>query len=122
FRPMWPSSARRPNTSLGNQRASSHSAACGYSSVSTYRRTAARNSSCSAVNGGIGRRVAVVPAPAFSDSEVATVSEPVGAPDHVQHDLVGPGTDAVQAQVSPGALDPILLHITGTAVDLDALV
>ena len=31
--------------------------------------------------------------------------QPVGAPDHVEHDLVGAGADAVQAHVAPHALD-----------------
>src|SRR4051794_8834952 len=48
--------------------------------------------------------------------------EPVRAPDDVEHDLVGAGADAVEAQVAPRALDAVLLHVAGTAVDLDALV
>src|SRR5438270_11840230 len=51
-----------------------------------------------------------------------TALEPVRAPDHVEHDLVGAGADAVQPQVAPGALDAVLLHVAGPAVDLDALV
>jgi hypothetical protein len=46
----------------------------------------------------------------------------VGAADHLEHDLVGPGADPVQPQVAPGALDPVLLHVAVAAVDLDALV
>src|SRR5438477_1397421 len=48
--------------------------------------------------------------------------KPVGPPDHVEHYLVGPGSDPVQPQVAPGALDAVLLHVAGAAVDLDALV
>src|ERR1700727_529412 len=48
--------------------------------------------------------------------------QPVRAADHLEHDLVTPGTDPVQAQVAPGALDPIFLHVAVAAVDLDALV
>src|SRR4051812_27361668 len=48
--------------------------------------------------------------------------QPVRAPDHVEHDLVGAGADAVQAHVAPDALDAVLLHVAGAAVDLDALV
>src|SRR5260370_35493007 len=46
----------------------------------------------------------------------------VGPPDHVEHDLVGAGADAVQPHVAPHALDAVLLHVSGAAVDLDALV
>ena len=35
--------------------------------------------------------------------------QPVAAPDHVEHDLVGAGADAVQAHVAPHALDAVLL-------------
>src|ERR687898_484073 len=40
-------------------------------------------------------------------ARLATIGplEPVGAPDHVEHDLVGPGPDAVQPHVAPRALD-----------------
>src|SRR3954453_21448055 len=48
--------------------------------------------------------------------------DPVAAPYDVEHDLVGPGADAVQAHVAPDALDPVLAHVAGAAVDLDALV
>src|SRR5437764_3522464 len=51
-----------------------------------------------------------------------TASQPVRPPDHVEHYLVGPGSDPVQPQVAPGALDAVLLHVAGAAVDLDALV
>src|SRR5205085_8916363 len=45
-------------------------------------------------------------------------SEAIRAPDDVEHDLVRPGADAVQARVAPDALDPVLDHVTGAAVDL----
>src|SRR5215207_9077175 len=48
--------------------------------------------------------------------------EPVRAPDHLEHDLVGPCADAVQPHVAPGALDAVLLHVASAAVDLQALV
>src|SRR5215212_1439687 len=48
--------------------------------------------------------------------------EAVRPPDHVEHDLVGARADAVEAQVAPGALDAVLLHVARAAVDLDALV
>jgi GNAT superfamily N-acetyltransferase len=48
--------------------------------------------------------------------------ESVGAADHVEHDLVGAGADAVQAHVAPDALDAVLDHVAGAAVDLDAFV
>src|SRR5919205_3020291 len=48
--------------------------------------------------------------------------QPVRAPDHVEHDLVGAGADAVEAHVAPDALDAVLLHVARAAVDLDALV
>src|SRR3954465_14278862 len=48
--------------------------------------------------------------------------DPVAAPYDVEHDLVGPGADPVQAHVAPDALDPVLTHVAGAAVDLDALV
>src|SRR3954469_18549758 len=50
------------------------------------------------------------------------VSEAVAAADHVEHDLVGAGPDAVEPHVAPDPLDAVLLHVAGTAVDLDALV
>src|ERR687891_1035704 len=52
----------------------------------------------------------------------ARSSEPVRAPDHVEHHLVGARSDPVQAQVAPGALDAVLLHVARAAVDLEALV
>ena len=58
---------QRVNTSLGNQRASSHSIACGRSSFATNRRIASRNCSCSSPNGGIGLRAAASGSP-FSAS------------------------------------------------------
>src|SRR5438874_934996 len=58
---MYPCSASKPNTSLGNQWAASHSWECGSSSFSTNRRTVCRNSSCSSVNGGMGRPAALAP-------------------------------------------------------------
>ena len=48
--------------------------------------------------------------------------EPVAAADHLEHDLVGAGADAVEAGVAVGALDLVLLHVAVAAVDLDALV
>ena len=48
--------------------------------------------------------------------------EPVAAPDHLEHDLVGAGADAVEAGVAVGALDLVLLHVAVAAVDLDAVV
>src|SRR4051812_23726037 len=55
-------------------------------------------------------------------SPVATGLEPVGAADHVEHDLVRARADAVEAHVAPHALHAVLLHVAGAAVDLDALV
>src|SRR4051794_14483099 len=49
-------------------------------------------------------------------------SEPIAPPDDIEHDLVRAGADAVEPQVAPGALDAVLLHVAGAAVDLDALV
>src|SRR3954447_20938946 len=40
----------------------------------------------------------------------------------VEHDLVGPRTDAIQAHVTPDALHSVLLHVSGAAVNLDALI
>src|SRR5439155_10730789 len=48
--------------------------------------------------------------------------EAIRPPDDVEHDLVGAGADPVQAHVAPDALDAVLLHVAGAAVDLDALV
>src|SRR5579875_704825 len=48
--------------------------------------------------------------------------QPVGAADHIEHDLVGSRSDAVEAQIPPHALDSVLLHVPVAAVDLDALV
>src|SRR5829696_4482641 len=48
--------------------------------------------------------------------------EPVRAPDHLEHDLVGAGPDPVEPHVAPHALDAVLLHVAGPAVDLEALV
>src|SRR5438270_13928259 len=48
--------------------------------------------------------------------------DPVRAADHLEHDLVGAGPDAVEAQVAPHALDAVLLHVAVAAMDLDALV
>jgi len=55
FRPRKPTRASAPKTSSGNQRASSHSDACGRSSLATKRRIESRSSSCSAANGFIHR-------------------------------------------------------------------
>src|SRR5215218_2009794 len=49
-------------------------------------------------------------------------SEPVGAADDVQHDLVRAGADAIEPKVAPRPLDAVLLHVAGPAVDLEALV
>src|SRR5215213_7611467 len=46
----------------------------------------------------------------------------IAPPDDVEHDLVRPRADAVEPQVPPRALDAVLLHVAGAAVDLDALV
>src|SRR5205807_2932951 len=46
----------------------------------------------------------------------------VRAADHVEHDLVRARADPVEAHVAPRALDSVLLHVSGAAVDLDALV
>src|SRR5215213_3583166 len=105
--PSSPSSAIRWKTSFGNQRAASHSPACGRSSSDTKRRISARNSSCSSANGGSGRVV---------------TSEAVRAADHVEHHLVGAGADPVQPHVAPGAFDAVLLHVPRASVDLEALV
>ena len=48
--------------------------------------------------------------------------EPVAAPDHLEHDLVGAGADPVEAGVAVGALDLVLLHVAVAAVDLDRVV
>jgi Bacterial regulatory proteins, lacI family len=68
---------------------------------------------------GRSRTLGVV---SFDWCGTARCSQTVRAPDHVQHDLVGAGADPVQAQVAPHALDPVLLHVAGAAVDLQALV
>src|SRR5262245_64824341 len=49
-------------------------------------------------------------------------SDAVAAPDDLEHDLVGAGTDPVESDVAVGALDLVLLHVAVAAVDLDALV
>src|SRR3954466_2171012 len=59
---------------------------------------------------------------ACSAANGRTRLDPVAAPYDVEHDLVGPGADPVQAHVAPDALDPVLAHVAGPAVDLDALV
>src|SRR5829696_1220653 len=100
--PSQPRCASFPNTSFGNQRAASHSSACGRSSASTKARISARSAPWRAVNGG--------------------GSEAVGLANDLEHDLVGAGADPVQAQVAPHALDVVLLHVARAAVDLDALV
>src|SRR5438067_12475618 len=48
--------------------------------------------------------------------------QPVGAADHLEHDLVGTGADPVQARVAPRALDAVLLHIARASVYLQALI
>src|SRR6187551_742073 len=48
--------------------------------------------------------------------------DPVGAADHLEHDLVRARADPVEAHVAVGALDLVLLHVAVAAVDLDALV
>src|SRR5439155_21483327 len=48
--------------------------------------------------------------------------QPVGAADHLEHDLVGTGADPVQARVAPRALDAVLLHVARASVYLQALV
>src|SRR5215218_7155604 len=91
FRPSQPRAASFPNTSSGNQRASSHSEACGRSSASTKARISARSAAWRSVNGG--------------------GSEPVGLANDLEHDLVGARADPVQAQVAPDALDVVLLRV-----------
>src|SRR6476661_5697998 len=56
FSPRKPSSPIRVNTSLGNQRAFSHSVAFGRSSLATKRRIDSRSSSCSGEKGFIAAR------------------------------------------------------------------
>src|SRR3954469_3758205 len=102
FRPSQPRSASIPNTSFGNHRAASHSPARGRSRDSTNARISARSAACRASKGG--------------------GSEAEGLANDLEHDLVGAGADPVQAQVAPHALDVVLLHVAGSAVDLDALV
>src|ERR1700761_103189 len=48
--------------------------------------------------------------------------QPVAAADHVEHHLVGAGTDPVEADVAVGALDLVLLHVAVAAEDLDRVV
>src|SRR4051795_3024670 len=55
-------------------------------------------------------------------ASAATALNAVRAPNDVEHDLVRPGTDAIQAHIPPDALHPVLLHVARAAVDLDALV
>src|SRR5581483_1043194 len=55
------------------------------------------------------------------DDETANL-EPIGLADDVEHDLVGAGADAVQADVAQHPFDAVLGHVAGAAVDLDALV
>src|SRR3954452_8296020 len=59
---------------------------------------------------------------AQDDSWCSDYLEAVRPADHVEHDLVGAGADAVQPQVAPGALDLVLAHVARAAVDLQALV
>ena len=54
FSPSQPRSASWPNTVFGNDRAASHSGACGRSSPSTNARISARSASWRSVNGGTG--------------------------------------------------------------------
>ena len=58
FSPSQPRSASFANTSFGNERAASHSGACGRSSPSTNARISTRSASCASVNGGTGLTVA----------------------------------------------------------------
>src|SRR2546423_360340 len=48
--------------------------------------------------------------------------EPIRLADDVEHDLVGAGPDAVEADVAQHPFDPVLRHVARAAVDLDALV
>src|SRR4051812_11573119 len=64
------------------------------------------------------RSMSWAPYPATSDQRL----DPVRAPDHVEHDLVGARPDPVQAHIAPHALDSVFLHVAGAAVDLNALV
>ena len=54
LRPSQPRAASFANTSLGKNRAASHSGACGRNSVSTNARISARSASWRSVNGGTG--------------------------------------------------------------------
>src|SRR3954447_12042938 len=76
----------------------------------------ARRASCRASNGDTGF---ALPPPKLGPR--ATL-QAVRAPDDIEHDLVGAGADAVEPQVAPDALDAVLLHVAGAAVDLQALV
>src|SRR6478752_10530719 len=52
----------------------------------------------------------------------AVLLDPVGAADHLEHDLVRARADPVEAHVAVGPLDLVLLHVAVAAMDLDALV
>src|SRR5437660_4799814 len=67
-------------------------------------------------SGRIIRNRATLPA-----DEMANL-EPIRLADDVEHDLVGAGSDAVEADVAQHPFDAVLRHVAGTAVDLDALV
>src|SRR5438034_3493578 len=93
-----------------------------------------RSCSCSSVKGGVGvdidgldrQSAARSAAPSASRRTTALpVSprlQPVGAADHLEHDLVGTGADPVQARVAPRALDAVLLHVARASVYLKALI
>src|SRR2546423_1773419 len=48
------------------------------------------------------------------------LSERERAPEDLAHDLVAAAADRPQARVARGALDPVLAHVAGAAVDLQA--
>ena len=52
----------------------------------------------------------------------ALLAEPQLPPENLLHDLVGPAADRAEAQVARHALDLVLLHVAGAAVDLERLV
>src|SRR6478735_8131906 len=62
------------------------------------------------------------PPPPAEQRRWRNYSDPVAAPDHLEHDLVGAGADPVEPDVAVGALDLVLLHVAVAAVDLNALV
>src|SRR4051794_37333346 len=55
-------------------------------------------------------------------SRAGQALQTVRSPNHVEHDLVGPRADPVQAQIAPRPLDLVLAHIARAAKDLQAFV